>query len=128
MWEECSKTVVQSRRTGKQCVLHVGLGTREHQLGRQQYLKRMHTIPILSAYFLLMGLVSQLTNVPSGNSINVRGLSFCSACLPSDANRDARYNPSEAQDRARKMKSKNCIPCTVMSVERAIQNQPTYPS
>jgi hypothetical protein len=51
----------------------------------------VHTIPILSAYFLLMGLVLLLTRVPSGNSMSVRGLSLCSAHLPNDANRDARY-------------------------------------
>ena len=48
-----------------------------------------HTIPILSANFLLTGLVSLLTKVPSGYSKKQNGLSSFLASLPRDASWEA---------------------------------------
>jgi hypothetical protein len=62
------------------------------------------TIPILSAYFLLIGRVFGLTSVPSGYRMNVRGMSCSCARLPSQARRFARYRLSDAHERAKKIK------------------------
>ena len=69
------------------------------------------TIPILSANFLLWGRVSLLTRVPSGYNMKQRGFPSFSASLPRNAKWVANCCRSEAQERARKMKLKNCMPC-----------------
>ena len=69
------------------------------------------TIPILSANFLLWGRVFLLTRVPSGYNMKQRGFPSFSASLPRNAKWVANCCRSEAQERARKMKLKNCMPC-----------------
>lgn len=95
-------------------------------------LGRAHTIPILSANFLLIGLVSLLTSVPSGYNMNVKGVSCCSACRPKNANSFTRYSRSDAHERAKNMKLKNCIPCAISSKwhqqSSCSQGNGTYPS
>ena len=73
--------------------------------------KKWLTIPILSANFLLWGRVFLLTRVPSGYNMKQRGFPSFSASLPRNARWVANCCRSEAQERARKMKLKNCIPC-----------------
>ena len=72
--------------------------------------KKCLTIPILSANFLLWGRVFLLTRVPSGYNMKQRGFPSFSASLPKNAKWVANCCRSEAQERARKIKLKNCMP------------------
>jgi len=73
--------------------------------------KQALTMPIFSAYFLLLGLVSLLTSVPSGYKMKHNGFPSLSASLPRDARSVASCLRSDAHERARKIKLKNCMPC-----------------
>jgi hypothetical protein len=68
------------------------------------------TILVLSANFLLIGLVISLTSVPSGYIMRQRGLSSSSALFPRVARLEAKRTRSEVQERERKIKLKSCIP------------------
>lgn len=68
------------------------------------------TIPILSANFLLIGRVSLLTRVPSGYKMKANGVSSRSAVVPNFDRLADNSRRSDAQERARNIKLKNCIP------------------
>ena len=75
-----------------------------HRAINPLFFSRLLTIPILSAYLLLMGRVFGLTRVPSGYRMNVRGISCSCARVPSQARRFTRYRLSDAHERAKKIK------------------------
>jgi hypothetical protein len=68
------------------------------------------TIPILSANFLLVGRVSLLTSVPSGYTRKHNGVFSLSASRAREAREMDSCFLSDAQERAKKMNLKNCMP------------------
>lgn len=101
---------MQASGTREEYILHVGL-SRVLSFLFVIPEEVEHTIPILSANFLLMGLVCLLTKVPSGYNKKQNGLFSFLASLPKDASWEASWTLSAAHDLARNMKLKNCMPC-----------------
>ena len=91
---------MQPRGSRHEGVFHIRLVVCQ----RSPSFSRTLTIPILSAYLLLTGRVFGLTSVPSGYRINVRGMSCSCARVPNQASLFARYNLSDAHERAKKIK------------------------